>query len=66
MNVVKMVSKQLRDIRSFDSAGELLEQMNLFEEAVVTYCDGENYDAARDCAKLIKNAELNNKLMDYV
>lgn len=40
--------------------------MNLFEEAVVTYCDGENYDAARDCAKLIKNAELNNKLMDYV
>lgn len=40
--------------------------MNLYEDAVVTYCEGGNYDAARECAQLIKNPELNNKLMDYV
>ena len=66
MNVVKVVCRRLCEIRSFDSAGELLEQVNLFEEAVATYCEGSNYDAARNCARMIKNAELNEKLMDYI
>jgi hypothetical protein len=47
MKVAKIVSRLLCEIRAFDSAGELLEQMNLFEDAVVTYCEGGNYDAAR-------------------
>jgi hypothetical protein len=40
--------------------------MNLFEEAVGTYCEGGNYDAASHCAKLIKNPDLNSKLVDYI
>jgi hypothetical protein len=40
--------------------------MNLFEDAVVTYCEGGNYDSAAECARLIKNPELHGKLMDYV
>ena len=56
----------LCEIKSFDSAGELLEQMNLYEDAVATYCEGGNYDAARDVVKLIKNPELNNKLENYI
>lgn len=40
--------------------------MNLFEDAVVTYCEGGNYDAAMECARVIKNPELNKKLTDYV
>ena len=66
MKVVKIVCGRLCEIRAFDSAGELLEQMNLFEEAVGTYCEGGNYDAARHCAKLIKNPDLNAKLIDYI
>ena len=66
MNVVKVVCRRLCEVRSFDSAGELLEQVNLFEEAVATYCEGSNYDAARNCARMIKNAELNEKLMEYI
>lgn len=31
MKVVKIVCGRLCEIRAFDSAGELLEQMNLFE-----------------------------------
>lgn len=38
MNIVKIVCRRLCEIRNFDSAGELLEQVNLFEEAVATYC----------------------------
>jgi len=66
MKTVKIVCRMLCEIRLFDSAGELLEQMNLFEDAVVTYCEGGNYDSAAECARLIKNPELHNKLMDYV
>ena len=66
MRVVKMVCGRLCEIGGFESAGELFEQMNLFEEAVGAYCEGGNYDAARECAKLIKNPELNCKLIDYI
>lgn len=66
MNVVKIVCKRLREIGSFDSAGELLEQVNLFEEAVGTYCEGNNFEAARNCARMIKNPDLNGKLNDYI
>lgn len=55
MKTVKTVCRSLCEIRQFDSAGQLLEQMNLFEDAVVTYCEGGNYDAAAECARLIKN-----------
>ena len=40
--------------------------MNLYEEAVATYCEGGNYDAARECTNLIKNPELNNKLVNMI
>ena len=43
INVVKIVCRRLCEIRNFDSAGELLEQINLFEEAVGTYCEGNNF-----------------------
>lgn len=66
MGVAKKVSQQLCEINAFDSAGELLEQMNLFEDAVVAYCEGDNFDAARECTRLIKNPELNNKLVSYI
>lgn len=47
MNVVKIVCKRLREIGCFSSAGKLLEQFNLFEEAVATYCEGDFYDNAK-------------------
>lgn len=66
IKVVKIVCSRLCEIRCFDSAGELLEQINLFEEAVGTYCEGNNFEAARQCAKMIKSPELNAKLNDYI
>jgi hypothetical protein len=66
IKVVKIVCSKLCEVRAFDSAGELLEQINLFEEAVGTYCEGGNYEAAKNCARMIKNAELNAKLTDYI
>ncbi|CAM5998934.1 unnamed protein product [Sphagnum balticum] len=66
MKVAKIVCGRLCEIKAFDSAGELLEQINLFEEAVGTYCEGGNYDAARQCAKMINNPDLNAKLNDYI
>lgn len=66
IKVVKIVCGKLCEIRAFDSAGELLEQISLFEEAVGTYCEGGNYDAAKNCTRMIKNPELNAKLTDYI
>jgi intraflagellar transport protein 172 len=40
--------------------------MNMFEDAILTYCEGGFFDAARACARMIKNAELNTKLNDYI
>ena len=66
MRVAKIVCTRLCEINAFDSAGELLEQMNLFEEAVATYCDGGNYDAARQSLQNIKNPDLYEKLKGYI
>ena len=38
----------------------------MFDDAVAAYCEGGNYDAARECLKLIKNPELNAKLSEYI
>ena len=40
--------------------------MSLYEEAVVAYCEGEKFQAAEEVAKVIKNPELNNKLINYI
>ena len=66
MRVAKIVCTRLCEIESYDAAGELLEQMNLFEEAVATYCDGGNYQAALQSLENIKNPELYEKLKGYI
>lgn len=66
VRIVKEVCSRLCQISLFESAAELYEQINMFEDAVAAYCEGANYDAARECLKLIKNPELNAKLADYI
>ena len=40
--------------------------MSLYEEAVVAFCEGGKFDAAEEVARVIKNPELNNKLISYI
>ena len=66
VKVVRVVAERLCEISKFDSAGELLEQIGLYEEAVKVYCEGRNWETAKACAGLVKNKDLNGNLMNYV
>lgn len=66
VKVVRVVAERLCEITKFDSAGELLEQIGLYEDAVKVYCEGRNWEAAKTCANMVKNKDLNGNLMSYV
>lgn len=43
VKVVRVVAERLCEISRFDSAGELLEQIGMYEDAVKVYCEGRNW-----------------------
>ena len=48
--IVQAVCKRFKDIKKFDSAGSLYEQIGQYEEAVNSYVQGRNFDKAKQCA----------------
>jgi len=66
VKVVRVVAERLCEVSRFDSAAELLEQIGLYEDAVKVYCEGRNWEAAKTCAGMVKNKDLNGNLMNYV
>lgn len=66
VKVVRVVSERLCEIGSNDAAGELLEQIGLYQEAVKVYCDGKNWEAAKSCASMVKNKDIHTNIMAYI
>lgn len=49
-DVVRIVSKRLKDISRYEAAAELLENVGLVEEAVHFYLNGQLFERAKQCA----------------
>ena len=65
-DVVRIVSKRLKDIGRYEAAAELLENVGLIEEAVHFYLSGKLFERAKQCANQVKNQEMNSRLMDLI
>ena len=65
-DVINIVCKRLRDIKSFSAAGELYESISMLDEAVSCYLAGGLFDKARNCAQQVRNPDQANRLQDMI
>jgi hypothetical protein len=56
----------LKDINKYEAAAELLENVGLIEEAVHFYLNGNLFERAKQCASQVKNAEINQRLIELI
>lgn len=64
--ISKIVSKRLREIQRYEQAGELLENIGLFEDAIKTYIIGTLFEKARACNAQVRNQQIHDKLEEMI
>ena len=62
-DVVYNVALKLKKIKKFLSAAQLFESIGQMEEAVICYCEIDNYDRARKIVSTMKFGDAKDKLM---
>jgi hypothetical protein len=63
---LKIVCKRLIDIKRFDAAAILFENIGMYEQTVKCYIMGKQFEKAKECVRHIPNMEKHSKLMKLV
>ena len=66
MKVINTTIERLLSIGRLESAGEMLEQIGEYEEAANVYCEGKQWENAKNCASMIKAKDANARIMEMI
>ena len=64
--VVKIICKRLREISSFEMAGDYYDSVDMIEEAVKCYLSANNFDKAKNCLKQMNDTQKGNELLNLI
>ena len=64
--VLKIICKRLRDIKSYDLAGEYYENLEWYEDACKCYIQSANFEKAKQALAGVKDQDMKLKLQGYI